>query len=782
MNCSMKSKVVVVLLFVCLGVSVTNAQNINTQDIVSLLEKKDWSDVNAFLIKKGFEYHTSERKNFHEQTITWSFEKSWDDAASAWFYLSVYDDEPILISYNFFNEKSYKSITQTLAKSSFLKYDQKVEDKEMTIFYKNASYYLSIAQEQRDRMYGDGTMTGYHVYLYKRGGRLDDDNGKKEEEDEDGNIITYTLKDGKINGLVEVKDEDGNLIKRFTVINGNREGEFYEVLDDTSYIVGRYLNNEENGKVKRYYLSNKKIISEHTFKNGTLHGERIFYYPSGKIQKKENYIEGNLSGNVTLWNEDGSLGAENHYLNGKLTGLQKEYYYPTDSTRVIHEFGMKEDVEEGENKWVYVKNGKSQTIERGNYKMGKLDGSYFHCTSDSIVFCHYKGGVLHGEYSCTKDLAAMIFGGIPNCDTNGGTLFVSHGYYCFGERCGKWEFGGTTLEVGEYNKGEKDGVWKTYVGINYDDYGEEQGIKVLSREDVNNIDSLQLLSITTYQDGEKNGMETIYMLYDSISHSYINRKIILNYRSNKLDGQALFYDEDGNIKNEGRYSNDKKYGEWIWYGNNGVTVVEKYFSPGLLSGRTIKNYDNPIIDWGFNTAGNIASVTVHTPYIIKFSEINKTTCSVSLQKEDSVINITKVSHDGISFDSIQQIKEIVSRIDENDFSVRYGKYEVKDASGRMLETGSINGKLRIGQWTYFYYNQNIKIYITYQAGNPQSEEYKTLDGIPFSGKFEYVDAVNNVKEVRNIKDGLRHGKTIYYNMTTGKVLRKVSYKKGIEKD
>ena len=100
----------------------------------------------------------------------------------------------------------------------------------------------------------------------------------------------------------------------------------------------------------------------------------------------------------------------------------------------------------------------------------------------------------------------------------------------------------------------------------------------------------------------------------------------------------------------------------------------------------------------------------------------------------------------------------------------------------MLETGSINGKLRIGQWTYFYYNQNIKIYITYQAGNPQSEEYKTLDGIPFSGKFEYVDAVNNVKEVRNIKDGLRHGKTIYYNMTTGKVLRKVSYKKGIEKD
>ena len=201
-----------VLFFVLIGLCVFSlpAQNLNIQDLISFIELRDWSDINTVLMSKGFEYHSSGKEDIHEQTITWSYEKTWrgaDDEAAAWFYLHVYDDEPELIIYEFFNDRSYKTIIQSMSKFSFVKYDQEIEDKKITISYKNANYYVKIAQKQEEKDYGE-TITCYQIYIIKRGGRLDGQNGNKEYVDEDGNNITYTRKDGKINGLVV---EDGEV-------------------------------------------------------------------------------------------------------------------------------------------------------------------------------------------------------------------------------------------------------------------------------------------------------------------------------------------------------------------------------------------------------------------------------------------------------------------------------------------------------------------------------------------------------------------------------------------
>ena len=87
-------------------------------------------------------------------------------------------------------------------------------------------------------------------------------------------------------------------------------------------------------------------------------------------------------------------------------------------------------------------------------------------------------------------------------------------------------------------------------------------------------------------------------------------------------------------------------------------------------------------------------------------------------------------------------------------------------------------KNKIDLWTYFYYDQKVKINIKYIDNINVEEQYLNLDGTPFSGEFEYVDVEKNKKEIRKIKDGLRNGKTTIIDLETNKTISKESYKDG----
>jgi hypothetical protein len=71
--------------------------------------------------------------------------------------------------------------------------------------------------------------------------------------------------------------------------------------------------------------------------------------------------------------------------------------------------------------------------------------------------------------------------------------------------------------------------------------------------------------------------------------------------------------------------------------------------------------------------------------------------------------------------------------------------------------------------------------IPYRNGKAGIEQYKTIDGSVFSGKFEFIDSVNNVKQIRKIKNGLRNGTTQYINLSTNKTIKKEKYKDGVLK-
>jgi hypothetical protein len=48
----------------------------------------------------------------------------------------------------------------------------------------------------------------------------------------------------------------------------------------------------------------------------------------------------------------------------------------------------------------------------------------------------------------------------------------------------------------------------------------------------------------------------------------------------------------------------------------------------------------------------------------------------------------------------------------------------------------------------------------------------------FSGTFKYVDPILNTCEERKVKKGLRNGKSVLYNMTSGDKINVVRYSEG----
>jgi len=85
---------------------------------------------------------------------------------------------------------------------------------------------------------------------------------------------------------------------------------------------------------------------------------------------------------------------------------------------------------------------------------------------------------------------------------------------------------------------------------------------------------------------------------------------------------------------------------------------------------------------------------------------------------------------------------------------------------------------KINLWTYYYYDQNVKIQVNYVDGTKQVEKYLTLNNLPFSGEFIFNDEELDIKEIRKIKNGLRNGKTQYIDTKTNKTIKKEDYKEG----
>lgn len=767
-------------------------QKLSLTDLQNISNKTNWEYVNQYLMNKGWEYYDSEKGTSTKyNTITWSYNKSsYNDEANAWFYLYTFEGLPNKINYSVFNKPSYTVIQKSLSENGYKLSDSEIEDNEIISTYTNNKFILKITTQKRDKednSYRNESITAYKFLLIKKSGIYDPDNGKKTDYYY-GEVkqSEYTLKNGKMNGILTVFHSNGIIKKKGNYSNGKANGTFTEY--------------DEQGNVTAKY----------SMKNGLNNGLLEFYEDS-KISYSTTY--------------------SNDYKNGK----HIEYYYNDDDGELfLKQYGQYlNDEKNGTWKLYVIEEGKERLVTYTNYKESLKNGLFQEAKGDSLIIGNYQNDKLNGGYKIYRDFMKMLVGGIIRTDINDLTL-IADGKYYDDEKSGYWknyDLTGALRNEGRYSGDERTGEWKYY----YTKWSDSDNGQLPYSE--------KLYLIQNFSKGNLDGKETRYSYLNEEKYpcseldknknpldtctKYVYKKVLETafYKNDKLHGpfelkdsinqtvakgmfindlkdgewfhrytQKDYEEKDYFIYQEGSYSKGEREGKWIQYYKKGVISKTFYYKQGELNGKYIEwnNLNKPREEKQFSN-GKFKELIVYDSLGIK--PVNK--YEIYDEKYNSYkCRRTQYLTDGYSSQEYWLNKE--KEIDHNWFELTFliaidkklsdgtnaykdGSFMLFNSSDQPIVLGKFFKEDRAGIWTNYFYDQQVKVESNYENNLQLDENYLTLKGGLFTGEFVFTNKDEDIKEVRKVKDGLRNGKTIFIDLSTGKTIKKESYKKGVLK-
>jgi uncharacterized protein len=306
-------------------------------------------------------------------------------------------------------------------------------------------------------------ISGYTKFIYNYVN--DKRSGEGKEFDKNGNILTlFNYFNGYLIEALRINRFDDNGLKQGRWMefysNGNKKTEYF------------YFNGVLNGLYKEFDI-NGKLLLEKKYVNGELYVPKPedeiklkseikkSFFPSGEVQYEGAFVgetpvgihkEYNLKGEVVIakeYNVDGDLFGEGLFdANGNRTGKWKLYdeylkYY-------FGEGNYKNGLKEG--KWIYYYPDGTTELE-GFYSEGKPDKDWL---------WQYPGGAKKREETF---LYGKLEGPYVEYDSIGNVILK--GEYFDDARIGLWLYQvGDITEQGEYDLGERNGIWKHYYSEN----------------------------------------------------------------------------------------------------------------------------------------------------------------------------------------------------------------------------------------------------------------------------------------------------------------------------
>lgn len=395
------------------------------------------------------------------------------------------------------------------------------------------------------------------------------------------------------------------IISESLIKNSNRDGKdlivntktdtpldgTYKVMDSyDGYYIASFKKGVNDGEYKRY--SSKGTIScEGSFSEGKVDKVWKYYDRYGQVERKEIYVKGDPDGTWVYYNNRNDepqplreevyknkllVSAKDYYQSGKIKGT--ESYVDGLKSGKWEEFyntGLPKSVTN------YVKSQKEGPYEefyefgdirqKGEYKDNLPVGTWTTYYKDGSVaskvtqdnatkYYHFEAYYEDGKL---RSKGTAIDEKLTVCDGAYETYFNS----------------GLPEEIVHYKKGVKDGESKRYfsngnvqIEGKYVD-GKEEGLFQLFYNDK------KPHIITNYKDGKYVGTRKTYF-----SNGNIN--VIENYSSTQKgdygdryvrEGVYETYYEDGKLREEGKYVNDKKNGTWKNYDYDGnLSTAENY--------------------------------------------------------------------------------------------------------------------------------------------------------------------------------------------------------------
>ncbi|WP_111682816.1 toxin-antitoxin system YwqK family antitoxin [Winogradskyella tangerina] len=775
-----------------LFLSTVQGQKLSLNDLENICQKKNWENVNQFLMNKGWEYYESSKGDSESyNTITWSYDKSYDDKASAWFYLYTYEGFPNKVSYSVFNKSSYTAVQKSLNAKGYKLMNSEIKDDELISNYTNQKFLLTITTEKREKeSYSsfDKSVTAYGFTLIKKSSAYDPSNGlKKLYFDNSQQVeIIYNVKDGKLEGNYKRFYKNGNL-----------------------RIEGAYKNDLKHGLWKDYDEVGN-LVNTYNLNKGELNGKSIEYKPEGKIRKIE------------------------FFKNGVLDGETTDFFYDEETDRIKAKVftNYSDGKLDGETKLIFIDENNNQLVlSKVLFKNDQKNGFAQEISEDTLIIANYKNDKLNGNFRRYRDLKKLLVGGVIQSDTT--KLYLTDiGQYQNGLKTGYWKHfelaGG--LSEGNYSRDLKTGPWKFHYSR-------------MSSNDKEETYSQELYLVENYSNGMRNGLserfsQISYQTYkcdkldennqtqDSCKRRIYNKiHLLANYKNDELHGLYTLKDSLGNLRFKGNYNYGKEQGEWIesytieteedpiyvykkgnyqsgakdgkWieYLNDDHILVESNYKYNLLNGLLTRyNLDGIKQEEKLFKSNKLKEFRV---YDGQGQNIEKVYKILSETRDAFKVRFIQYLNEEGRLEADYHIAKSTADVPHYDFrelfhnemkgsskSYQDGIVLLANADGNIVFKGNIYKSAMTGTWEHNYPNQNVKIVTKYVdfSNKPKEETYYTLDTNQlFDGEFIYTDDDTGNYEERRVRDGLRNGTTTYYNKA-GDKLKKEKYKDGILKD
>ena len=277
-----------------------------------------------------------------------------------------------------------------------------------------------------------------------------------------------------------------------------------------------------------WYWGNGQKQVEGTYKDGERVGLHTSWHYNGQKKKERTYKDGNQDGLSTNWYENGQKLSEGLYKDGKIDGLNTGWY---ENGQKRLEVSYKNGKYDGlMTEW--WENG--QKREEITFKDGKKDGKWtkWHDENGKKWFEEtHKNGirVLRTEWSRSGQKK-------------------SEGSYRDGRKDGLWNYyfhNGQIKTKSYYRDGKKEGKDTTYY---VDDYYILSGLSLNKSGDIH--------TITEFKDDKKNG------IWLKLHQGQV--VIEANYKLDSLDGQYIYYFQNGQKETEEIYKDGKMISTKCW--------------------------------------------------------------------------------------------------------------------------------------------------------------------------------------------------------------------------
>ncbi len=251
-----------------------------------------------------------------------------------------------------------------------------------------------------------------------------------------------------------------------------------------------------------------------------------------------------------------------------------------------------------------------------------------------------------------------------------------------------------------------------------------------------------------------------------------NNQLMINYQNGLEEGEAIWYYDSGKLMQTGWYKNGMLDSIWLNYNENGTLVDSSNYHIGRLQGGFRLYHDNGILaQEGRYERDRQSGVWKY------YYEDGKLAAQGSF-KQGEQIGVWNFYHDD---GSIREETEYLA--DQKTRILNYwnpegqklivdgnGTYISYSENGQRLSEGEVSNGLRVGTWTNYYSNGNVKEigelkdgkFVVESAWSPQGDAMVTQG----NGEYiSYYDDSTMVHESGRIKDGLRDGRwqTFYPN-------------------